>query len=144
MGIFPILSSKYYTRAKDIPIPGETILLMEAIGLSPVNFNQIKKWTMEDPMLSHIGRSLLHGVAFGTDECYTPYVCRVGELTIHEGCILWGGRIVIPQKGHGVVLDMLHEGHPGISRMKGLARSYVWWPGIDRELEEKVGNVKSA
>ena len=28
--------------------------------------------------------------------------------------------------------------HPGISRMKSLARSYDWWPAISRELEEMV------
>lgn len=30
------------------------------------------------------------------------------------------------------------QGHPGIARMKALACSFVWWPGIDKELEMKV------
>ena len=30
------------------------------------------------------------------------------------------------------------KGHPGIVRMKALAHSHVWWPSIDRHLEEKV------
>ncbi len=36
------------------------------------------------------------------------------------------------------MLEELHQGHPGIARMKALARSFVWWPGMDKELELKV------
>lgn len=35
-------------------------------------------------------------------------------------------------------MDELHSAHQGISAIKSFARSYVWWPGIDRDLENKV------
>ena len=35
-------------------------------------------------------------------------------------------------------LKMLHEAHPGIVRMKSLAWGYVWWPGIDQQIESRV------
>ncbi|XP_070604721.1 uncharacterized protein, partial [Erythrolamprus reginae] len=33
-----------------------------------------------------------------------------------------------------------HKGHHGIVRMKGLARDYVWWPALDKEVEQCVAN----
>ena len=37
-----------------------------------------------------------------------------------------------------MVLRELHEGHPGISRMRALSRMYVWWPGIYADIEKSV------
>ena len=34
--------------------------------------------------------------------------------------------------------DELQESHPGIVTMKSIARSHVWWPGIDENLESYV------
>ena len=39
-------------------------------------------------------------------------------------------------------MSELHEAHPGIVRMKALARSYVWWPGMDKDLEHKVRDCR--
>ena len=61
---------------------------------------------------------------------------------MQDGCILWGSCVVIPPPGCQKVIDKLHAAHPGISRMKSLARSYVWWPGMDEDLETKVKDCR--
>ncbi|PIO53906.1 integrase core domain protein, partial [Teladorsagia circumcincta] len=49
-------------------------------------------------------------------------------------------RVVIPEELQVKVLKELHVGHPGIVRMKKLARSYVYWPNLDKDCEEIVRN----
>ena len=67
----------------------------------------------------------------------TPYHCRRDELCVQGCCVLLDARVVIPSQYRQEVLHEMHFAHPGISRMKSLARSCVWWPAMDRESWKK-------
>ena len=68
---------------------------------------------------------------------------RKTELSVQDGCVLWGNRVVVPPQGRMYALNLLHEGHPGIARMKSLARSILWWPELDSDLEMKVKSCQA-
>ena len=53
---------------------------------------------------------------------FKAYSQRRLELSVRDGCVLWGARVVVPKKGRATLLKHLHYTNPGISRMKGLAR----------------------
>nr|XP_049464993.1 uncharacterized protein K02A2.6-like [Anopheles coluzzii] len=59
-----------------------------------------------------------------------------------KGCILFGERLVIPADLRTQCLEQLHRGHPGIQRMKSLARSYVYWPLMDNEIVQYVATCE--
>ena len=57
------------------------------------------------------------------------------ELSSIGHLVLRGTRIVVPKVLRDHVLDLAHEGHPGIVSMKSRLRSKVWWPGIDKAIK---------
>ena len=58
---------------------------------------------------------------------------------MEANCLFRGTRVIIPTCLRPQVLAELHASHPGIVRMKGLAQSQVWWPGMDKSIEAEVG-----
>ena len=62
------------------------------------------------------------------------------ELSEAEGLILKGERILVPSKMRNRILKNLHEGHLGIEKTKQLAREFVFWPGMNAEIADKVSS----
>ena len=106
-------------RAFEVP---ELVLLAEHLNESPVTASDIRVWTQRDVKLARVLQHIQQGWPNNGDPELEPYSSRRLELSCFDGCIMWGTRIVIPPPGREAVLQELHEGHPGITRMKSLAR----------------------
>ena len=108
------------------------------IGSLPLTAGQIRKATRADPVLSRVVEYTMTGWADDENPAIQTYYQRRNELTVEDGCLLWGIRVIIPGSLRERVLQELHEGHPGNVRMKSLARLHVWWPKLDQSIASVV------
>ena len=81
---------------KQVPIPEGTILLMETLGKSPTTSVDIARWTRRDPVLSQVYKFILNGWPGSWAKELESYARRQYELSVHQGCVLWGARVVVP------------------------------------------------
>ena len=122
-------------------LPGELINLLDHLSTTLLTATEIKQHTDSDPTLAKVRRCVLSGWSISQNPDYlTPYKTRQHELSVFQGCLLWGSRVVIPKNCRTTVLKELHETHQGASKTKLLTRSYVWWPKMDSDIEEMVKN----
>ena len=58
------------------------------------------------------------------------YGSERASLSVTEGLLTHGSRIVVPEVLRHELLGAIHEGHQGQTKCKERAKMSVWWPGI--------------
>ena len=94
------------------------------------------KETEKDETLVILKKRIIKGWPEKRDEC--PMNLRSfwnyrDELSILDGLLLKGTRIIIPMQCQNDVLEKLHDGHCGVDRTKLCARYSVYWLHINRD-----------
>ena len=113
------------------------------INSLPVTADEVARSTRTDKHLSKVLFFTKNGWPDSVTHELRPFFLKRDSITIEQDVLLLGIRVIVPLALRDAVLQQLHDSHPGITRMKGIARSHVWWPEIDQDIEYVVKGCQS-
>ncbi|KAK3773179.1 hypothetical protein RRG08_013764 [Elysia crispata] len=124
--------------------PKQETVYFSYINEMPVSAADIAAETKKDPTLARVLQFTQNGwPSYVDEENLKSYFQRKEELTVESGVLQWGLRVIIPQKFRQRMLKELHKNHQGMNKTKAIARSYVYWLNLDRDIETMVNECEA-
>ena len=110
------------------------------------SLQQIREATQADDTLAILKYTMQQGWPSSIKEVPSeiqPFWTFCEELTIEDGLVLKGTRIVIPSKKQDDTLKRIHKGHLGLTKyMQAASKESVYRPGLNEQLEQLILNCQ--
>ena len=101
----------------------------------------LKEATSQDEVMKLLKEVIIHGWPEKKDDVpvqIAPYFSYRDELTVHNGLIMKGERIVIPKAERRRIKESIHASHLGQGSALRRARECVYWPGMTDEIRQMI------
>ena len=114
-------------------------------ALDGLNLTYVAETTTADDELSMVVKRSINGwiPADRRNRILGIYNRLADELSVADGVLFRGDQAVIPTNLPQQVLQLAHEGHHGIVKMRQRLRDCVWWPGINEDVELHVKHCQA-
>jgi len=124
----------------------ERIHSVNFLSVSEPQIQEIREETAKDPVLQSLKAVILNGWPNQTEslpaELHQYFNVR-DKLAALGGVIFKGPKCVIPMSLRPKIKEKLHRSHIGIQGCLRRAREVVYWPNMNRELEEFISKCET-
>ena len=106
---------------------------------SAVTIDMVREATEQCELMAILKRAIKDG-RFEADDRLKPFRATEikNSLSVSDGLVCRGKRVVIPPNLQKLVVQISHDGHQGVSKAKSFLRIFCWFPGIDQLVEKQV------
>ena len=109
--------------------------------MSRQRYEEFQRKTAQDPVMQILTDTVLEG--WSEDKTKLSPDLRIywpfrDEISVIDGLLFKGPKVIVPSALRAEMLDKIHEGHLGMVKCKQHARDILFWPGMSSQLEEKV------
>ncbi len=108
---------------------------------SDVQFQELKNETSRDAELQMLHHRVVSGWPSENaklEQELRPYWDFREEISVYDGILFKGERIIIPRSMQEHILTLIHSSHQGIVKSKQLARDVLFWKGMNKQIEDIV------
>ena len=118
-------------------------LVVTNLPVSDQKMSDLQACTASDPDMQQLIAVIKEGWPDHRDSCppaVKPFWNYRDELSVMEGLLFKGERIVIPVALRKDMLKRVHIGHMGMVKCKNRAKEVMFWPGMNSQIEDIVSN----
>ena len=132
--------SRAYLDETSPDLEGDYEVLM-VIPITPPKIEQLRQETATDPALQKLTQTIQAGWPEYLKDVHPdlrPYFGLRDQLSVHDGIVFKGEKIVVPLPLRPDYLNQIHKGHPGSEATKRRIRELFYWPAMNNDIEKLV------
>ena len=115
--------------------------VISSLPISDEKLKQFQTETSMDETLRALHKYVMNGWPKNNNDINPttmPYFNIHDEISVANGLVLKGERIIAPLSMRKEMKQIIHSGHQGIEKCKARAREALYWPGMSAEIADIV------
>ena len=101
----------------EFEVPDMKVKVHHLIRITPAKMQEFKDETAKDQTLQLLSRQVVQGWPDSVkevDSVVKPYWSMRDDISVEDGILLLGSRVIVPESLRDNILQQIHEGHLGI------------------------------
>ena len=139
MYIADMLSRSYLPNEENCHMEFELINMVKFLPIREERLKELRVETEKDNVLQCLTKTVLTGwpeLRNSLPLCLTPFFHIRDELTVQNGLLFRGERVIVPQAMQSKMMKLVHTAHLGVESCLRRARECLYWAGMTSQLRE--------